>query len=110
MAYSFHITRGQSEDIVDSDGVLCSLELKIHEQLFKALDRHASKYLHLSTFRNHYEDGFVGHESLEHLIAEIELATSHFERRSPFKPFFENLHVLCVLALSRDGSISAFCD
>lgn len=110
MAYEFEITESRNGKSMDSDGVSCSLEFKYHEQLFKALDSQPPNYPHLDRFRNHYEDGFVGHESVEELIAEVELASSQFADNSPFKPFLDSFHSLCRLAFAREGSISAFCD
>ena len=110
MAYDFAITDGRHGDPIDSDGIACSLDFKSHEQLFLALAGFKEKFPHLDRFRNHYKDGFVGHESLEPLIAEIELASSKFPHDSPFKPFFGTFHTLCFLARVRDGSISAYCD
>ena len=110
MAYDFAITDRRNGDSIDSDGIICSLDYKIHEQLFAALDRVPEQFPHLERFRDHYKDGFVGHESLELLIAEIELASSKFRFDSPFKPFFETFHSLCCIAWAREGSISAYCD
>ena len=110
MAYDFTITDGRHGDQIDSDGITSSLEFELHDQLFRALDSVDGQFPHLDRFRDHYTDGFVGHESLELLIAEIELASSKFPYDSPFKPFFGTFHSLCCIAWARDGSISAYCD
>lgn len=110
MAYDFEITDGRLGQKIESDGLSCSLELKVHELLFLALDNHNDSYPHLFRFKDYFSDGSVGHESLELFINEIELASSKFEHSSPFKPFFEKLHALSCLAWACDGSIAAYCD
>ena len=39
MAYDFTTTDGRNGESMDSDGITCALDCKVHEQLFVALDR-----------------------------------------------------------------------
>lgn len=110
MAYDFIITDGRDGESIDSDGITCSLDYKMHEQLFAALDHSTEQFPHLGRFRDHYKDGFVEHELLELLIAEIELASSKIPFDSLLKPFFGTFHSLCCIAWARDGWISGYCD
>lgn len=110
MAYDFIITDGRHGSPLDLDGLRCSVGYELHEHLTRLLDSGESRFPHLIRFRDHYKDGFVGHESLELLIAEIEMASSRTAQDSPLRPFFGSLHSFCCIALARDGSISGYCD
>lgn len=110
MALDFVITDGRDGKWLDTDGITCQLELSTHEELFGKLAKIEQQFPLLQRFSNFYDDGFIGRETMEDFISEIEHATLHFEMSSPVKKFFEPLHSLSVLAWARPGDVSAFCD
>lgn len=110
MSLDFHITKGGSGPQIDSNGIYCRLEDAVHQLLYTRLGAEASGYPVLERFSDCSKDAFVGHESMELLISEIEHATMLFDFDSPVKQFFGPFHSLCFLAMVREGGISAHAD
>ena len=89
MVLDFLVTDGRYGGRLDSDGITCQLDLSTHEELFGTLARIEPSFPLLQRFADFYDDGFVGRESMERFISEIEHATMQFDRESPVKQFFD---------------------
>jgi len=110
MALQITLTDGRYGDVLDSDGVDCSIDDSVHEVIFVKLNEVSGGFPHLQRFSDFYKDAFVGRESLELLIQEIERASSHFDSGSPEKAVFESFHSLCCIARAKGRGVSGYCD